>query len=82
MDGEQIALIACPGKRIRAGIMPNIAPVAAVTPELDVIAMRTSTMLEDTHELMLAAVKGTHTRVVLDPDADINDFPVDLASRS
>ena len=78
MEREQIALVARSGKGIRAGIIPDVAPVAAVLPELNVVAMRPVTLLEYEHQLVLAAIERSHAGVVFDPDAEILYFGIDL----
>src|ERR1700687_4999217 len=63
----------CPGaaERVDAGVAPHIAAVATIAAELDMVLVRVPAMLEQEHELVLAAVERAHAGIVLGPDAQV-----------
>ena len=69
MKLEHVALLGSAAKGVGSGIRPDVAAVSPKFAKLNVVAMRTTANLEDEHQLMLTAVKGTHSGVVLRPDA-------------
>ena len=59
---------------IGRGVVPDVAAVAAVTTQVNVVAVTTAPVLEDENQLMLAPVEAAHSGGVLGPDAQVLVF--------
>src|SRR5262249_55488488 len=79
MKCEQITLISCASAGVHAGVAPDVAAIAPVFTELNVIAMGVAAVLEDKDQLVLGAIEGAHPRIVLGPDAQVLELGVNLA---
>mgnify|MGYP003645856724 CR=1 FL=1 len=66
--------------RVSAFVLPDIAAIATVATELDIVGVRGVSELEDHHELRLAAVEAPHASVGLDPGHDIDEREVTFAA--
>src|ERR1700730_2047074 len=71
MQCEKVAFGPGAAERVDPGVAPNIAAVATIAAELDMVLVRVLAVLEDEHELMLAAVERTHAGIVLGPHAQV-----------
>jgi hypothetical protein len=84
LDGRvqrrEIALLAAAGKGIAPRIVPHIAAVAAELAELDIIAMPMAAVFEDEDQLVLAAVERAHPGIVLDPDTEVFQLAIGVAT--
>src|SRR5438270_9062145 len=60
MQRKKVAFGARPAERVGSGVAPHIAAVTTIKPELNMVLVRLAAVLEDEHELVLAAVEGTH----------------------
>lgn len=58
-------------ERVDARKVPHVGTVAAILPELHVVAVRFATVLEDEHRLVLAPMQRAHSAIVLDPNAPV-----------
>ena len=58
-------------------VMPDIAAVAAMLTQFDVIPVRCPAVFEDEDQFVLAPVQRAHAGVVLDPDAQVFVLGVD-----
>src|SRR5215472_11608014 len=67
------------GERVGARIAPYVTAVTAELTKLDVVAMSGMAVLEHEDQLVLAAVKRSHTAVVLRPHAQVLKFGIGLA---
>ena len=74
MEGKLFAALGV--DRVSAFVGPDIATVAAMAPELDIVGVRGVAELEYHHELRLAAVEAPHAGVGLDPGHDIDEREV------
>ena len=68
-------------ERVNAGVPPDVASVATVSAELDIIRVRRRPHFADVDELMLRAVERAHPGIRLHPDAKVFAFAVDGAAR-
>src|SRR5262245_56868066 len=57
-------------------VIPDVGTRAAMTPQFDVIEMRSFADSEDGDELMLTAVKRALPAIRLDPDHDVQDLVI------
>src|SRR5260370_9305420 len=71
MQCEKVAFRPGAAERVDAGVIPHIAAVATIAAELDMVLVRVPAMLEQEHELVLAAVERAHAGIVLGPDAQV-----------
>src|SRR5260370_6755490 len=71
MQCEKVAFGPGAAERVDAGVIPHIAAVATIAAELDMVLVRVPAVLEDEHELVLAAVERAHAGIVLGPDAQV-----------
>src|SRR4051794_14515326 len=69
VQGQQFMTFAVEG--IDAGVAPQIRPITAMLAELKIVDVGCLALLKDEHQLMLAAVEGPHSRIVLGPDAEL-----------
>src|SRR5947209_4870027 len=60
-----------PAKAGTAGVRPDIAAVAAIDAQLDVVAMTSRPKLEYEHQFVLRAIETPHAGVRLGPDAEV-----------
>ena len=74
MQLVEATLLARLGEGRRAGVFPDIGPVAAMLAKFDIVAMRGTRNLEHTDELMARPIKAAHTAIVFDPYAAIELF--------
>jgi len=63
-------------KRVRSGIGPNVAAIAAMPAKLDVVQVPSATVLPGKNQLVLAPVKGAHPGVGLRPNNEILKFAI------
>ena len=61
--------------------MPDIRSIPTVLTELNIVAMPILAILEYKNQFMLTTIKRSHASVVLNPDAQILEFRVDLPAR-
>jgi hypothetical protein len=52
-------------------MLPNIAPVASMLAELEIVQMRIVTRLPHEDQLVLAAIKAPHPCIGLGPNAQV-----------
>src|SRR6202047_3914674 len=76
MQCQKVAFYPGAAERVDPGVIPHIAAVATVAAELDMVLMRVPAMLEQEHELVLAAVERAHAGIVLGPDAQVLQFGI------
>ncbi len=57
---------------LHAGIIPHISAVAPVLTEFDIIAVRCARLSKNRDQLMLRAIKASHSARHLVPDAEID----------
>src|SRR6516164_10468077 len=67
-------------QRADAGIIPDIGPIASMLAELKIVDVRASSALPHEHQLVLGAIKRSHTRISLVPDTQVLELAVDLAA--
>ena len=79
VGGEQ--LIALVAEGVEAAVGPEVGAVAAVAAEFHVIGGRFAARLEDADQLVLIAVKRSHPRVGLRPNADIVELKAHTGGR-
>ncbi len=80
MQREQVALFSVARKRIHSWVVPDVAAVAAILAELDIVSMPLPAIFKNKDQLVLAAIKGAHAGAVLGPYADVFQFPISLAA--
>ena len=71
MKCKQVSFVASATKRVGAGIVPAIASVATKLTELDVVSVRSASILVHENQLVLAPVQRAHTGLVFDPHGQI-----------
>src|SRR6202521_5418376 len=71
MQCEKVAFGPGAAERVGPGVIPHIAAVATIAAELDMVLVRVPALLEQEHELVLAAVERAHAGIVLGPDAQV-----------
>ena len=59
---------------VRAAIGPDVAAMAAMLAQLDVVAMRLRAVPEHQHEFVLGVVEAAHATVGLVPDAQVQEI--------
>src|SRR5271156_3849858 len=79
---QEIALLAATGEGVGSRVMPDIAAVAPVLAELDIVAVPVAAVLKDKNKLVLAAVERAHPGIVLDPDAEVFQLAIGFATGS
>ena len=65
VQSKKIAFFTRPAWKVHSLIVPNIAAITPELTKLHVVAMRGMAVLEDEHELVLAAVERAHAGIVL-----------------
>src|SRR5262249_47533461 len=76
MESEQIAFFSSSPEIIGCGICPHIGAIAAMSPEVDVVAMWTPARFKHRYMFVLATVEGAHPGIVLDPDANVFELEI------
>src|SRR4051812_45142349 len=77
VKGGKVPFLAFPSELVGAWVVPDIAAVAAMPTQLDIVPMRGTAVLKYEDQLVLAPVKRAHAGVVLDPDAQVFELWVD-----
>src|SRR5579862_491186 len=54
--------------------MPHVRAITTVLSELDVVAVTRSALLEDKYQLMLTAIKRSHSAYIFHPHAQVLQF--------
>jgi hypothetical protein len=67
---------------IDPGIIENIAAVAPLPSQPEIVDMRRRAVFEDSDQLMLAAVEAALARIGLVPDQQVLPFGIDRPARS
>ena len=81
MQGSEVPFLSSSPEIVEAWVVPDIAAVTAVPPELDIVPVRGTTVFEDQDQLVLAPIQRAHAGIVLDPDAQIFELGVDPQRR-
>src|SRR3984893_3320909 len=82
VPGRKILFLSLSPEMVRARVMPNVAAVAAVLSELNVVPVRRPAVLEQVDQLALAPIQRAHAGVVLDPNAQIFELGINPQRRS
>ena len=77
---ELISLDSVTRERIGARIVPDVAAIAAVLAELDIVSMPPAAVFENENQCVLAPIEGAHAGAVLGPHADVFQFSISLAA--
>src|SRR5712671_4778802 len=81
MQSGEVSFLTPSPELVRARVLPDIGPVAAMLAQFDVVAVPRPAVFEDVNQLVLAPVQRSHAGIVFDPDAQIFEFGINPQCR-